>query len=143
MIGVSSLATLANQVSQQAMIISALDARMGEVYWGVYHRTNTQLTNLISEQVSKPCLVNVEEIVHKSNAPLIGVGNAWNIYEGEFDNALSSIVEVDSQFIYPDPKGMLSLAEEKWIQGDVCEAKDFSPVYVRNDVAKKSTKPLL
>jgi hypothetical protein len=52
------------------------------------------------------------------------------------------VVEVQSMIIYPCAGSLLCLAEDQYKQQIWQPAAIFAPIYVRNDVAKKSTKKL-
>lgn len=139
MIGVSSLDVLAHSLRENPSvinIIAAIDARMGEIYWAEYSIQGHSLTRHSDLQVSSPEALNAAR-----DNPLL-VGNAWQEYWHRLaDNGFDKRrIVAESQ--YPKAIDLLALASIKFRLGDTCRSADFSPVYVRNDVAKKSTKPL-
>jgi len=134
MVGVSSLDALAWQVPGDAAVLAGIDARMGEVYWCEYLKQGTQLTAKTELSVSPPSLINSEfECVAL-------VGNAWSEYAPQLRVELLERVEISEQIIYPHAASILELAYSKIAANQTTPAIDFMPLYVRNDVAKKSQK---
>ena len=72
-LGFSTMELLGYRASKKfntQKIATAIDARMGEVYWAVY------LEGIVkSERICKP------EQVDKLSAEFVGVGNGWKIYK--------------------------------------------------------------
>lgn len=134
MIGVSSLDALANQAAN-GRVIAAIDARMGEAYWCEYLKSNDVLERQSVLQVGPPLT-----ITSKSSESLVLVGNAWQEYQGQFDADLLHRSAIQENQIYPSANSLLDLAFRAFARGDTIEAIDFAPEYVRNDVAKKSSK---
>lgn len=138
MIGVSSLDVLANSAirADQISVIAGIDARMGEIYWAEYEVLGNILHRNGNIQVSSPA-----EIV-SSNTEYLLVGNAWGEYWDQLTASLRSGGAHIDDIFYPDAKSLLELAELKYQRHDTVSAIDFKPIYIRNDVAKKSSKPL-
>ncbi len=106
-------------------IAVALDARMGEVYWGVYHNQT-----LLDEGVKKPDEVNV------LGQDFIGVGTGWGAYQQALSEQ-TGIVRYEADF-YPKAQNLIDLYLSQ------TQAK-FNhelplPTYLRNNVAQKSLK---
>ncbi|MBL4674248.1 MAG: tRNA (adenosine(37)-N6)-threonylcarbamoyltransferase complex dimerization subunit type 1 TsaB [Arenicella sp.] len=138
MIGVSSLDALALQALGDNSVIAAIDARMGEVYWCEYQKIGDQIKRLSGLQVTPPTAVKF------SNADVRGVvvGSAWSAYPNQFSALNEWSAEIQSSIVYPSAGSLLRLAEEQYRQRKWLSAALFAPMYVRNDVAKKSTKKL-
>lgn len=136
MIGVSSLDALANQASEKGRVIAGIDARMGEVYWCEYLKSGGDVQRQGDLKVSAPSEIVSENL--SSQVQL--VGNAWSEYQGQLgEQLLKNSTVVDTE-IYPAAESLLLLAQHAYQRGDLINAIDFAPEYVRNDVAKKSTK---
>lgn len=76
-IPVSTLAALAQQAYQQAQVtqaLVALDARMGEVYWGQYRLQDGRMQLEGEEVVIAPSL-----IASPTDKHWIGVGSGWAV----------------------------------------------------------------
>jgi len=99
-LGFSTLGLLGYRASKKfntQKVASAIDARMGEVYWAVY------LEGIVkSERICKP------EQVDKLSAEFVGVGSGWNIYKDSLIKA-SEIKCVEPEF-YPDSSDLIDLS---------------------------------
>ena len=102
----------------------ALDARMGEVYWGVYE---DQV--LSQESLRKP------EAVDRLNQYYMGVGTAWGVYQDAL--ILQSGIEKYNAEFYPKAENLIDLYLAQPQSQDVGLPL---PSYLRNNVAKKSLK---
>ena len=140
MIGVSSLDALALQALSDGVVIAAIDARMGEVYWCEYQKKGSHIIRLQELNVTSPAEVCVSNELETS---ISLVGNAWATYQDDFV-ALNpaNVLLQELVVVYPSAGALLLLAEEKYLRRDWVSAAAFAPIYVRDDVAKKSTKQL-
>lgn len=83
-LGISSLEALAysgtrvSVYANECLFVAALIARTNEVYLGVYHSSNGELTLRGSEQVAD--VENLAE-VYKSELATFGIGNGWQYAE--------------------------------------------------------------
>lgn len=132
MIGVSSLAALAVQSEYDGVVMAGIDARMQEIYWGLYQKSGSAIQALQPDNVCQP----VEVPIDKADTL---IGNAWSIYESELETtALKK--NNQSDILYPTAEAILNLAVPAYLKGEFVSPVDFAPQYVRNDVAKKSSK---
>ena len=137
---VSSLAALAQGVASgrpaHTLIMSAFDARMGEVYWGVYRVGEDGLVSLIGdEQVAKPgdVLIPVGSEL-KLRPPMICVGSGWQSYESALRARCGNRnIEIIADR-YPHARDVLALAQRDFAAGLAVQAEDAQPVYIRNKV---------
>ena len=137
-IGISTLEALAYEAllkHPKSTVISAIDARMREVYWAEYSLNNSNsimVTN--NEQVGKP-----DTVFSTKKSEIIAIGSGWKVYEKELS---PFIQEKNISFIYseslPSAEQVVQLAVKKWLHKDLLSADQALPVYLRNDVAKKS-----
>ena len=149
MIGVSSLDALAQSLAESASwlddpltVLAAIDARMGEVYWAEYCLKNDELERLSDWQVSAPEAVSYISCSVKNRNPVKLVGNAWPEYWELFNDNIRDAGQIVEGALYPSARHLLQLAVNGEHSGSSVAAANFAPIYVRNDVAKKSTKPL-
>lgn len=133
MIGVSSLDALALQSDKDGLVIAGVDARMGEIYWCEYQKQGRRLTRLTDLQVTPP-----DQVGCSGKGYL--VGNAWSEYLDSLDQELIAQTEWLRNITYPSAKALLSLAGAQFEKGSHVSAAEFAPIYVRDDVAKKSLK---
>lgn len=129
-LGFSTLELLGFRASKKfstQKVATAIDARMGEVYWAVY------LEGMIkSERICKP------EQVDKLSAEFIGVGSGWKIYKDSLIKA-SEIKCVEPEF-YPDSSDLVDLSILSIDLGKKVTYELPQPTYLRNNVAQKSLK---
>jgi len=102
----------------------ALDARMGEVYWGLY-----QDRNLSNESLKNPSEVDI------LNQGFIGVGTGWGAYEAELSER-TGVKHYVSDF-YPRAENLIDLYLD---QKSTHDNELPLPTYLRNNVAQKSLK---
>ncbi len=130
-IGISTLAAMAQQAIDELnaqQVIAAIDARMGEVYWGVFSNVNGLATLIDVEMVVKPEIINRNIL---NDNPYIGVGTAWETYPALIELGDINIAE---SILYPSSKAMAPLALNAWSNGEVMDVDEASPVYVRDTV---------
>jgi len=136
-IPISTLRAMALQyfrehASFDGVVLSSLDARMGEVYWGLYQRDAQALCVTINdEQVAKPVDV-VAKATHKN---IVGVGSGWNYPELAELNPLN--IETTVQ---PRAEEIVLLAAVELNQGRVVDALGAQPVYLRDSVSWQKRK---
>jgi len=108
-------------------VATAIDARMGEVYWAVY------LEGIVkSERICKP------EEVDKLSAEFVGVGSGWKAYKDSLIKA-SEIKCIEPEF-YPDSSDLVDLSILSIDLGKKVTHELPQPTYLRNNVAQKSLK---
>ena len=129
-LGFSTLELIGYRASKKfntQKIATAIDARMGEVYWGVY------LEGLVkSERICEP------EQVDKLSAEFVGVGSGWKSYKDSLLKA-SEIKCVEPEF-YPDSSDLVDLSILAIESGQRATHELPQPTYLRNNVAQKSLK---
>ena len=140
MVGVSSLDALANQAPNNGQVIAGIDARMGEVYWCEYLKTDDDVQRIDSLKVSPPSDIISQGIDEDASSQIQLLGNAWAEYQGQFSTELLDKADVVEAQVYPMADSLLALAGNAFNNGKLINSVDFAPEYVRNDVAKKSTK---
>lgn len=148
-IPVSTLAALAagywrrNPDAATRPVLSALDARMDEVYWGLYTQRAGQHSPepLLDEQVMAPSRVidSIRAWAGKGAAIeglLDGAGPGWHYpsLQGVQPHHLE-------QEAYPDAQDIARLAFEVYQQGGAVSVRDAQPEYIRDTVSwKKRTR---
>lgn len=143
-IPVSTLESLALQAQLQnkivdGVIIAALDARMGETYWGSFSVKNEEITLLGEERVTSPELM-LEEAQSFSENAVIVTGIGWDAYqETLFEQGIpENIHYLKAQ--YPKAEYIVRLAKTLFEAGKAVDSEDAQPVYIRNKVAEKQVK---
>ncbi len=130
---VSSLALVAQQAARVHAVESAavaMDARMGEVYWGCYRIDRAGLMQLQGdEQVLPP-----EAIALPDEQPWTAVGTGWQVYADALSKAAPGTTG-DPVVTLPHAQDMLPLAMHGLRDGQAVPAEQALPVYLRNHVA--------
>lgn len=139
-IAVSSLAALAQSANTKTgarRVLAAIDARMGEVYWGAYECDSAGLMSLReTEGVYTPRLVPFPE-----GKEWFGAGSGWKTYGAVLHEHLQHLLQRYESEHYPRARDVARLGEKYFNQGLAVSAEHAMPVYLRNEVAwKKSAK---
>lgn len=140
-VSVSSLAVLAHRAWREmgwTQCHAAFDARMGEVYWGSYRIAGAGMAELVgNECVCKPDLV-VSEAAILAESNWNGAGSGW-CYQKLLELGTSPLQHCQPSLL-PHALDLLALAQTGFLAGELISAEQVVPVYLRNNVAVKSTK---
>lgn len=132
---VSTLAILAHRgfrIHGWQSVLAAIDARMGEIYWGCYQISAPGDVVLCGEEhVTAPAQLNSAALTQ----PCYGVGSGWT-YKAQIE-AAGVQVKVDDASLLPHAQDLLTLAQRRFVLGETVQALDVAPVYLRNNVAAK------
>ncbi|TNJ09124.1 tRNA (adenosine(37)-N6)-threonylcarbamoyltransferase complex dimerization subunit type 1 TsaB [Aeromonas veronii] len=136
MIGISTLAAMAQgayRLDGAEQVLTAIDARMNEVYFGRYELIDGRMQLVGDEVVSEPAaLVDVRG---KLAGPVTCVGTGFETY-GETLSGLADELAV-SQVRFPAAEDMLPLARAAWLAGEAVPVEQATPVYLRDKVTWK------
>jgi len=132
-VGISTLAALAQgqyRRSGHEHILSALDARMGEVYWGCFTIGADGLIQACSpELVLPPAAVPRPEGVH-----WFGAGRGFGAYETELRGALGPVLTGTDPGTLCEAADIACLAEAALGRGEAVPPEQALPVYLRDRV---------
>ncbi|MCF5870216.1 tRNA (adenosine(37)-N6)-threonylcarbamoyltransferase complex dimerization subunit type 1 TsaB [Aeromonas veronii] len=136
LIGISTLAAMAQgayRLDGAQQVLTAIDARMNEVYFGRYELIDGRMQLVGDEVVSEPAaLVDVRG---KLAGPVTCVGTGFETY-GETLSGLADELAV-SQVRFPAAEDMLLLARAAWLVGEAVPVEQATPVYLRDKVTWK------
>jgi tRNA threonylcarbamoyladenosine biosynthesis protein TsaB len=136
-IPVSTLAALADDALAETGLdcaLACIDARMGEVYWGVYRRGGEGYPELWGEEAVLPAdLAPCPE-----DARGVGAGSGWATYGAALRERLGSGVAAVLADRFPRAGIVARLGAEAFRQGRALPPEQAQPVYLRDNVAKKS-----
>ncbi|MDR0218659.1 MAG: tRNA (adenosine(37)-N6)-threonylcarbamoyltransferase complex dimerization subunit type 1 TsaB [Enterobacteriaceae bacterium] len=141
MIGVSSLKTMAQgafRLKNATQVLVAIDARMGEVYWGQYTRNaQGEWQGEETEAVLKP--EQVQTIMDSLTGEWAIAGTGWEAYPHlqECQRQNSQLALIPSDITLPHAEDMLPLAVQMWNAGEATTVELAEPVYLRNEVTWK------
>ncbi|MBD3619923.1 MAG: tRNA (adenosine(37)-N6)-threonylcarbamoyltransferase complex dimerization subunit type 1 TsaB [Chromatiales bacterium] len=143
-IPVSTLATMAQQVMDEQgaeRVMAALDARMGEVYWGCYRRAADGVAEPVGEEVvCAPGAVPLppgEGGDEAGDAGWVGVGSGFAAHAEALQARLGGRLARTLPDVLPAARAMQRLAARAYAQGDCLPAEAAQPVYLRDNVAVK------
>ena len=122
-------------------IIASIDARMQEMYWCIYGIDDKGLVvQLMQEAINNPADVSFETLISSGDS-CFGIGTGWDEFSEQLNTkkyAPTSTNIFAKHLTSAEEIGVL--AANKLQLGEVVSAEDAIPVYLRNDVAKKSQK---
>ncbi|WED78686.1 tRNA (adenosine(37)-N6)-threonylcarbamoyltransferase complex dimerization subunit type 1 TsaB [Aeromonas allosaccharophila] len=136
LIGISTLAAMAQgayRLDGAEQVLTAIDARMNEVYFGRYELIDDRMQLVGDEVVSDP--VALVDARGKLAGRVTCVGTGFETY-GETLNALADELAV-SQVRFPAAEDMLPLARAAWLAGEAVPVEKATPVYLRDKVTWK------
>ncbi len=136
--GVSTLQAMAQQALlkyQQNTVVSAIDARMAEIYCGVFAVDEYGIMQPQKDEAVFAPAKLAEFLQDLDTANFAGVGSAWAAY----DDALSPLtqISVNDDVKFPTAAAMLSIGEQALKAGLGVSAELAEPVYVRDTVTWK------
>ena len=114
---------------------TAMDAKMGEIFWGVYRRDAQGFAELIGKESVTPA--NEVEFPDSTG---VGVGSGWGVYRQELMTRLAgrvSYCEIDN---LPRAGAIARLGVRGFEQGLAVTVEQAMPVYLRDKVAKKESE---
>ncbi|HBP40850.1 MAG: tRNA (adenosine(37)-N6)-threonylcarbamoyltransferase complex dimerization subunit type 1 TsaB [Vreelandella alkaliphila] len=135
LLGISTLEALALQAHRRyhfRHVVTALDARMGEIYAATWHCLNDTLSLQSDEVVVAPanfCLPAEE-------TDWVGVGSGFTLWD-DFALSLQANMSQHLTDLEPRAEEMAWLAARDLEAGLGQAANEAQPVYLRNDVAWK------
>jgi tRNA threonylcarbamoyladenosine biosynthesis protein TsaB len=129
-IGVSNLAAVAQQVaSHSGRVLVCMDARMQEVYWGVFARdaVSDRVVAVQPERVGPPDSVNAS-----NDAPMASIGTGFSAYPSLAERFGDTAMHPHA---LPHAREIAFIAEWEFAQGRGVPASEAQPVYLRDNVA--------
>lgn len=132
LIPLSTLQILAQTVYQQSPYEQSLlvgwDARMDEIYWGLYQAQDGLMEPVLADALAKP-----QDIIMPSQ-PYVLVGNAWSVYKNDFSSDLLAHASQQTSDCYPQAAALLGLAQARFSAGIISAADIVEPTYLRQSV---------
>ena len=134
---ISSLAALAHggfRTTGQRCVLAAMDARMGQLYWGVYRAE--ALGHVIGE--CDECVAAPEQVPLPDKPVWYGAGTGWGTHGAALRSRLGERLSGSDPAVYPSAEDVAHLAATAFATGEALPADHALPVYLRDQVAKKS-----
>ncbi|MFV0477288.1 MAG: tRNA (adenosine(37)-N6)-threonylcarbamoyltransferase complex dimerization subunit type 1 TsaB [Parahaliea sp.] len=123
-------------VSEGDIVVSTIDAQIGELYWGLYRVEGEHIQMYESVHVGKPddfqtAIANTDRFER-----IIAIGSGLNCLR-----QLSTVFSKNFTAVYsellPRASAMFKPALKQWKQGKYQSADKVSPVYVRDEISWK------
>jgi len=131
---VSTLAALAQDFWTRNSIETcfvAMDARIQEVFWGVYHRNEAGYAELLGQEaVLPPCDVTIPALTGA------GIGSGWAVYHEQLEQRLRQPLMHLETNQFPRASAVAALGAYDFKQGRSVPVEQAMPVYLRDKVAK-------
>lgn len=131
-IAISTLASLAQgayRLHHASQVAVALDARMGEVYWGCYALTAEACTTLVANEVAAPHAVTLPR-----EGEWHGAGNGWSVYNTALHQAGAARIHNVYDLLWPHATDIAALGARALQRGEGVAPELAQPVYLRNNV---------
>lgn len=133
---VSSLAALAQGAHREknaARVLAAIDARMGEVYWGAYAADAEGL--MVPQGDETVCVP--QSVPLPAEGPWFGAGSAWAVHAEPLRARLSDALLTFEAERYPLAQDVARLGVAGYRRGHAVGPEQALPVYLREEVAWK------
>ncbi|MDD5267650.1 MAG: tRNA (adenosine(37)-N6)-threonylcarbamoyltransferase complex dimerization subunit type 1 TsaB [Methylococcales bacterium] len=128
---------IANHCHPQSLNIAytAMDARMGEIFWGVYRRDALGFAELIGKEA-----VTLATEVEFPDSLGVGIGSGWGVYQQQLMMRLAGLVSYCEADNLPRARAIAVLGARGFEQGYAVPVELAMPVYLRDKVAKKESE---
>lgn len=133
---VSSLQALAQGARRETgstRVLAALDARMGEVYWGVYEDAGSGLMTARAEDLATA----PDAVPLPSGGGWLGAGEGWGAYASALAERIGEKLSGTEPERLARAMDVAALAGAAHLRGESVSAARALPVYIRNKVARK------
>ena len=136
---VSTLAAIAqdffNRRDKAELAFTAMDARMGEIFWAAYQRNHLGLAELVGTESVTPAT----EIIFPDRTGF-GVGSGWAVFADALNSRLGSRVLGVESDVWPRAAAIAQLGAYGFANGLAVAVEQAMPVYLRDNVAKKQSE---
>ena len=135
---VSTLAAIAHHYLKNNKVncaFTAMDARMGEIFWGVYQKNAEGFAELLGEEA-----VTLAENIIFPQQKGVGIGSGWGEYPEPLSTCLGDLlqgIEIDH---LPRASAIVDLGVMGFKKNQAVAVEKAMPVYLRDKVAKKESE---
>ena len=132
--GVCTLEALA-EASGKPRVISALDARMGEIYHAAYEKRDG-----VWVAVSEPRLCKPEEAPPLPGNDWFGAGSGFAVHGAALAERYAGQLQGVDGVAVPQAAAIAALGAAQFMQGRGADAAEALPLYLRDKVALKTSE---
>ena len=131
-----AIAQTACTISGAEKVLSAIDARMHEVYWAACELDAQGCMRITGRE----CVTAPDQVPGPRGGGWTGAGSGWSAYAETMTAALGEgIVSAQLESCFPTAEAIVRLAVADFAAGAYVSAAQALPVYLRDKVARKST----
>jgi tRNA threonylcarbamoyladenosine biosynthesis protein TsaB len=119
----------------ETVAFTAMDARMSEIFWGVYQKNLAGYAELINQEAVTPA-INIQFPTQSG----VGIGSGFNVYPLELKQTLGQLLlryEIDN---LPRAAAIAQLGAHALKNNQGVPVEQAQPTYLRNKVAKKESE---
>ncbi len=131
----AAIAQVAHSETGAERVLTAIDARMHEVYWAAYKLGDDDCMHVVGEER----VIAPHRVTQPDEAGWTGAGSGWSAY-GDILTATMGpgVVSARLDGCLPAADAIARLAVDEYQAGRYVAASEAVPVYLRDNVAKKS-----
>jgi tRNA threonylcarbamoyladenosine biosynthesis protein TsaB len=118
-----------------AQVLTALDARMGEVYWGAYGVDGRQRM----AAVIRDCIAATDQVPIPEGEGWFGVGSGWESHARVLCERIGKALRGREENRFPQAQDVARLAADIIAVGQAVPAEQALPRYLRNQVTDERT----
>lgn len=136
---ISTLAALSLDAMETTGIdvaYACIDARMNEVYWGIYERDCRGEISLVGEE-SVTAAATVNGLAGRA---AVGTGSGWMTYSDVLPHRVGAYLSSVLPDRFPRAGSIARLGALTLLRGHGIPAEQAQPVYLRDNVARKSNE---
>jgi tRNA threonylcarbamoyladenosine biosynthesis protein TsaB len=138
-IKVSGLAALAMAAYLQygtEDVLACIDARMNEIYWGLYRFGDNLQAQCDKEYVTQPENISLPADIENDTDQLSCVGSGCDFLT-RFPECVSALITVIDGTMQPQAEMVARLAQTAWDEGNTVTPAEAAPTYLRDTVTWK------
>jgi len=135
---ISTLAAISHHFFKTSAVncaFTAMDARMGEIFWGVYQKNQQGHTELLGEEAVTPA----ENIIFPEQQG-VGIGSGWREYPDQLSKCLGGLLQSIEVDHLPRASAIVDLGVAGFHNNQAVPVEKAMPVYLRDKVAKKESE---
>ncbi len=135
---VSTLAAIAQDCFDRTAtdyVFTAMDARMGEIYWAEYRKDQRGYAELVDKEI-----VGTAGKIKVVGADGFAAGSGWQAYHTHLSAQVRGHISGCDSSCLPKASKVALLAAADAAQGSVVPVEQAMPVYLRDKVAKKESE---
>ncbi|MFZ0254594.1 MAG: tRNA (adenosine(37)-N6)-threonylcarbamoyltransferase complex dimerization subunit type 1 TsaB [Gammaproteobacteria bacterium] len=131
-----ALAQGAYRARGAAQVLTALDARMGEIYWGAYEVDGRQrMATILSDSIAV-----ADQVPLPKGGGWFGTGSGWESYGRTLSERIGGALWDQEGKRFPQAQDVALLAADTLAAGEGVAAEQALPIYLRNRVASERTR---